>query len=165
MYQQVLSALGYHVLAPDYRGWCKWRFMTLLVNIFSISMLLFFLIDRHTQPSHIDSQPCDCCRVMQLVLEELCVVRQLKRQQFNSRSAPSAGFPSEWLPPGGSEEQLCDLSVSISWCEKLWQGLEIPPGSRQKPVWPLMPSTCTTGSKHAVETAWLSSGDTLLALG
>lgn len=61
--------------------------------------------------------------------------------------------------------QRSDLSVSSSWREKLWQGLQIPQGSQLKQVWLLMLSTCTSGLKHAVETAWSSSGDTLWALG
>ncbi len=54
MCQQVLSALGYHVLVPDYRGWCKMKIYDSSLNIFSISMLLCLLIDFNTQPSHID---------------------------------------------------------------------------------------------------------------
>lgn len=55
MCQQVLSALGYHVLVPDYRGWCKWRFMTLLLNKCSISMLLCL---------HIDYSPLIFCHII-----------------------------------------------------------------------------------------------------
>lgn len=47
----------------------------------------------------------------------------------------------------------------------LWQVLEIPQGNQLKLGWPLMLSTCTSGWKRAVETAWSSSGVTLLALG
>lgn len=68
LFQQVLSRLGYHVLAPDYRGWCKWRFMTLLLNIFSISTLLCLPIDCNTQPSQIDL--ISCAAILLLVSED-----------------------------------------------------------------------------------------------
>lgn len=58
--------------------------------------------------------------------------------------------------------------LKIRCCQRsvtLWQVLVIPQGSQLKQAWPLMLSTCTSGWKHAAETAWLSSGATLLALG
>jgi len=88
MCQQVLSALGYHVLVPDYRGRWKWRFMTHLLNIFSISTLLWLFIDCNTPTSHIDLKSFAGirCRVMHLCLMScLLLSRQKTVVQFKVR--------------------------------------------------------------------------------
>lgn len=95
MCQQVLSALGYHVLAPDYRGWCKWKFMTLLLNIFSVSLLLCLPIDFNIQLSNIHlisftaiwSLWCNA-----VVLDELFVISQSKDNSSTLGQTPVQVF-------------------------------------------------------------------------
>lgn len=95
MCQQVLSALGYHVLVPDYRGRWKLRFMT-------ISMLLWLFIDCNTPTSDIDLKSFAgiICRVMHLCLMS-CLLLSLQKTvvQFKVRLVQvSLWVAAPWWP-------------------------------------------------------------------
>lgn len=84
MCQQLLSALGYHVLVPDYRGWCRWNYRTRHLKILTITIWHSLCTDCPIHPRHIDLTTS----LITVVPDELFILRQSKDNGSASGQGP-----------------------------------------------------------------------------